>query len=126
MTTPTSPADTLREAATLIRERANAATPGPWHVCDEPEWSEEDGRGVCGPAHEPIARLAEDWYEPDPGEPTAENDADHIASWHPAVALAVADWLEQMARAKVGTSYGDLPFEDSAYEVARTYLGRDQ
>lgn len=120
----TSPADTLREAATLIRERANAATPGPWHVCDEPEWSEEDGRGVCGPAHEPIARLAEDWYEPDPGEPTAESDAEHIASWHPAVALAVADWLETDAAV---IERHDLDGSISrAYTVARTYLGHPQ
>ena len=47
----------------------------------------------------------------------------HIASWHPAVALAVADWLDLMARAMVGTSYGALPFEDAAVAVARAYLG---
>jgi hypothetical protein len=34
--------------------------------------------------------LVSDEFEPE--------DAEHIASWHPAVALAVADWLDQHAR----------------------------
>jgi hypothetical protein len=43
--------------------------------------------------------------------------AEHIASWHPAVALAVADWLE----ATVLTD-ANAPF---ALAVARAYLGSD-
>ena len=49
-----------------------------------------------------------------------DDDAEHIASWHPAVALAVADWLETTAR-DVGTS--SLAFHAAA-DAARAYLGR--
>ena len=49
----------MREAAALMRARAEAATPGTW------------------------------WIAP---------NAEHMASWHPAVTLAVADWLDATAR----------------------------
>ena len=49
-------------------------------------------------------------------------NAEHIASWHPAVALAVADWLD--ADAGVMERH-DLDVAISkAYAVARAYLGR--
>jgi hypothetical protein len=49
-------------------------------------------------------------------------DAEHIASWHPAVALAVADWLDDT------DTEGHHPDESccGACEVARAYLGGDQ
>lgn len=50
-----------------------------------------------------------------------EEPAEHIASWHPAVALAVADLLEAAAKWTE-----DTRSEDShALSVARAYLGRD-
>lgn len=54
-------------------------------------------------------------------------DAEHIASWHPAVALAVADWLDRVA-SMWDTTSGFPPFDvlavDALY-VANTYLGAD-
>lgn len=41
----------------------------------------------------------------------------YVQSWHPAVALAVADWLDE-----VGPSDDDAT---AALLVARTYLGED-
>jgi hypothetical protein len=57
-----------------------------------------------------------------------EPDAAHIASWHPAVALDVADQLEAVARAveHVGTGHAEAAsIRDEAARLARTYLGAD-
>lgn len=65
----------------------------------------------------------------DGGNPVAEamgpRNAEHIASWHPAVALAVADLLE----AAVGEfwdgepQWTDCPVAQRAVAIARAYLG---
>src|SRR4051794_6287667 len=110
-------AETLRRAAALMRERAEGATPGPW--------SNRRGPDEC------VVRA-------DDGAPLARTDtrADrrHIASWHPLVALAVADWLDGVATFAGylgrGSYYRQHP-EDlaphpaiaPALAVARTYLG---
>jgi hypothetical protein len=44
----------------------------------------------------------------------------YIASWHPGVALAVADWLE---RTVIDMEYGEVTGDDEALAVARAYLG---
>lgn len=86
-------AEILRKAASLMRERAEAATPGPWIPFDA--------------------------------------DADHIASWHPAVALAVADWLDATAddwdRSTAPIPVSDIRLDArAALAVARAYLGSDE
>lgn len=48
------------------------------------------------------------------------SDAEHIASWHPVVALAVADWLEA-ALARDPRAQGTEC--ETALAVARAYLG---
>jgi hypothetical protein len=52
----------------------------------------------------------------------------HIASWHPGVALAVADWLDAASHAprwRINVVSG-APIGESAQalKVARAYLGR--
>ena len=106
-------AATLREAAAKMRELAEAATPGPWHL-DGPWWIDTTGYDmVTGRDRKAVAV---------PGEPTA-NPADmaHVRSWHPAVALAVADWLDDEI-----AKWGDEPacLDKHALTVARTFLGR--
>jgi hypothetical protein len=78
-------ADELRQASGEMRRLAEAATPGPWrnYVRGDNRWaiveqSAGDDRWIA-------ARSADD------------DDAAHIAAWHPAVALAVADWLDEVA-----------------------------
>lgn len=116
-------AETLRRAAALMRERATAATPGPWHVCESPEWHEDSDQAICGPSHEPTALMAEEWYEDEDGEPTAAIDAHHIASWHPAVALTVAVWLESHADIHTLRACDErLVAPCPALAVARAYL----
>jgi hypothetical protein len=84
-TIPDSPAAILRQAASLIRERAEAAPAGPWAALDGG-----------------VASLADESFWP--VDTTGINDDGidratrvHIASWSPPVALAVADWLADTA-----------------------------
>lgn len=117
--------DLLREAAAKMRERAEAATPGPWEARHGGySWialyDDEDSipEGESLPSFEP-------------GGSATPADAEHIASWHPAVALAVADWLERAAdepwccdECKFGPDHPEN-VAHGALAVARAYLGRD-
>ena len=110
-------ADMLRRAAALMRERATDATEG--------RWSNEH---VCGDAV-PNSHIVDRWFVMghfESGSPTGpvstseyQPDADHIASWHPDVALAVADWLDVTASTLVTYRAGYA----EALTVARAYLG---
>lgn len=71
-------AEVLREAAALMRARAEAATPSPWQI--------RHGQYVTTNSIPPALIGCDE-----------RPDAEHIASWHPAVALAVADWLDAEA-----------------------------
>jgi hypothetical protein len=124
----------LREAAALMRRRAEAATPGPWEgYYDDsslPYWSViTDRTGDQVATHD----LRGGYEEPHGIEGA---DAYHIASWHPAVALTVADWLDEMATdfepewARLVKGFGEdaarefLPTRyDDAFKVANAYLG---
>lgn len=76
-----SDTELLREAARHIRETANAAAPGPWHMDEEQRIYADDGAYVTSP-----------WTNDE-----RDADLDHIALWHPGVAAAIADWLESTA-----------------------------
>lgn len=113
-------AEVLREAAALMRERAEAATPGPWeHLGDHLVWPSDMGPA----ANDPILAMV--------GDAHAESAA-HIASWHPSVTLAVADLLEAEAAAQefdtgVGLSESEAAsgIGTFALAVARAYLGSE-
>jgi hypothetical protein len=100
----TTPADMLRHAAILMRERAQAATPsanpqpGGWsgfgtgNTATGSNWAAIYG----GPAEDGYrvgAVLTTDEFC-DACTGPSQADVQHITSWHPAVALAVADWLD--------------------------------
>ena len=113
-------AETLRQVAALMRERAEAATPGPWH----PVQSDYTFNPSIGTVNaEGAEHLRSDqWIAeagPD-GEGGMEN-AEHIASWHPAVALAVAATLDQ--HADIHNTYDCVHEPCAAEEAARAYLG---
>lgn len=110
-----SPLETIREAVRRIREDAGAATPGPW-VADV----RRDGRawidlpGIDGHA----------W-----GMHGFGANARHIAGWHPAVALAVADWLNsflagQLDETAISWRLGSEAWH--ALDVARAYLNQKE
>ena len=94
----------LREAARLMRERAEAATPG------GPRW--ESAPDEWGSVRYIFPADSDSAIASVP----AVADAEHIASWHPDVALAVADLLDVLA------DPADMP---AALAVARAYLGSE-
>jgi len=114
-------AETLRRAAALMRERARRAeravgAGGGWVATWDHSVAASDG-----------AQIADCF---DSGLTTA-----HIASWHPTVALAVADWLDaayaawhfeetSLGAASVRAMSGNANDPDPhALAVARAYLG---
>lgn len=114
-------AETLRRAATLMRERAEAATDGPWnHMCLGSEGClvlrkhgaiRERGRGR-------VARFGQKDWQAD------HADAAFVAAMNPAVAQALAGWLDCAAALIDATVF---PHDDDAITryplaVARAYL----
>jgi hypothetical protein len=130
----TTPADELREAARRMRDTALAATPsadplpGGWAGFGTD--ADTLGRSMLfgGPAENGYRTGTVFSTDGRCDECVGPSDADvqHIASWHPAVALAVADWLDGVAH---GLATGDpddllgLGEPTAAFAVARAYLG---
>ena len=82
-------AERLRAAATLLRERAEAATPGPWEVLlssTKHAYGVWSLRGECVTIDRATSRKHVDGA-----------NASFVATMDPTVALAVADWLDWMA-----------------------------
>ena len=107
----------IREAARTIRTRAEAATHGPWFTTSE---SARYGGLVATPTN---AYPEHNGYAGHLiGESMSAANRDHVAGWHPAVAVAVADWLDSIAdRADADGITGSLD-EPHALAVARAYL----
>lgn len=117
--------ETIRRAAALMRQRADAATPGPW----APGGPHIHPWELVVDHQLPLVEFTSDEH--------GRANAAHVASWHPAVALAVADWLEVAARdhrpiptvttpsfQKCVTCGKDpCPTLAGAAAVARAYLG---
>lgn len=111
-------AETLRRAAVLMRERADAAIDawgdGGWtsgHI----GWDDRNGTTYDVKAERDLVAAT-----------MVEELAEHISSWHPAVALAVAQLLEQQAA--FIEKYGDFTDieglgDANAFALAQTYLG---
>lgn len=79
---------TLRAAIAIIRERAEAATPGRRQV--GPSWVAVGAPAVLTSAGHPIADCGVG--------PEAELEMAHIATWSREAALAVADLLDAIAQ----------------------------
>ena len=110
-------AETLRRAASLMRERAEAAE----KVHASP-WFPMGAKSVAYPMTKRMSGTVADTF-PRGGSKMQADTTAHIASWHPAVALAVADWLDAQAeRAEIG--FAGKVYEQ-ALAVARAYLGED-
>lgn len=113
-------AQVLREAAALMRKRAEAAQP----ATSKGGWIVDRGN--------PFANANEVFSGPesrnshDVATATDNETAEHIASWHPDVALAVADWLDAMApvaQIEIDQRWGHGIATTGALTVARAYLG---
>lgn len=131
--------ESLRAAAALMRERAQAENSRGWYKVDFNEGDGAPFRPLWGVSNDvyfnPPADEDEPWLAVEIHTGT-EATATHIASWHPAVALAVADWLDEVSRFFDGmavTNYyktepNDLlthPLVRPALAVAAAYLGTD-
>lgn len=107
--------EVVRSAAALMRVRATAAYPGPW-ISDEDEncWRLHSKSDPHFPSLQILKAAKRNTpyaeYWPD------EANGAHIVSWHPGVALAVAELLESCAGGGGGACEG-------AYRVACAYLG---
>lgn len=138
-----TPAEELRAAATRMRELAEKATPGPWGY---DSYSRIDSVPLCAlytdrwdaipddapdEAYEMLPDTAVAFVPVVAGDTATERgskDAKHIAAWHPAVALAVADWLltveNEMDVEAHRFETGDFPYTwFAALAVARAFLG---
>lgn len=127
-------AEILREAAALMRERAEAATGGQWEHFQCHAQSREEDR-VLGD-HSVIA-ADKKIFALLPGQRShREADAEHIASQPPVVVLAVADLLDELAdhiegwgddseprRCDVGAP-GDHSCAKAALHLALLYVGQ--
>ena len=119
-------ADTLRRAAALMRERAEAATGGRWAHDTE---GAVRSTAIVASGSKWTAKRYGGCVVNRPSNPVdgsrANANADHIASWHPAVALAVADLLDAHADAELGDGYDESRDLTLQYllRIARAYLG---
>lgn len=120
-------AETLRNAAKFLRERAGAATPGPWqHMCLGSEGClvlRAEGT-IRERGHGRVARFGQKEWRAD------HADADYVTGMHPGVALLLADWLDVKAAnlervAVVGSHYRDHDY-GYALAVARALLGDER
>lgn len=112
-------AETLRRAASLMRERATHpdVSGSPWTASPHGDVHDDGSLWVC--------------------DSQSGETAEHIASWHPAVALAVAVWLDVVAaryealldtfapgsRAGAVTAAENVTGWHEVLTVARAYLG---
>ncbi len=89
-------AEVLREAAAKMRATAQAAEPGRWKTWGMSVLADPKGTSDLDDA----IPVAEHLHSPSTSSLRLHTgNVDHIASWHPAVALAVADWLDAEATA---------------------------
>lgn len=109
---PDSPAAELRHASSLMRERAESArcdglSAIPWRV------GPKAGCSCCEAVTDATGSLIAD---------TDDRQSAHIASWHPGVALAVADWLDAEAERAELTGFSLHSLSPGALAAARAYL----
>jgi hypothetical protein len=141
----TGPAAELREAATAMRKRAEEATPGPWErpldtqtrsIVGAALPADEKGRYQDGVVPTYMTRgylsryigqrervcvvACETWSDGHFSRKRSGRDLDYIASMHPLVALALADWLDRFSDSIY--CYGPAEF-DHVLAIARAYLG---
>lgn len=119
------PAETMRRAAKLMRERAGAATPGPWTI------REQHGRDIADEGWSdvrvvsPVGDVAVTYLSNVSESNAANENTEHLAAMHPLVALAVADWLERDAALIDVLAFPESDPAAVRYPltVARAYLG---
>jgi hypothetical protein len=114
------PAETLRRAAKLMRERAEAATPGPWHAHEDYVSSGTFGLVSTGVNEDPSVAdhvLVE----------RDHRDAEHMAGMDPLVGLALAVLFDRIAwMVEIDADLTERVGVPETLAVARAYLGEVQ
>jgi hypothetical protein len=109
-------ADLLREAAEVLRERAEDANPDPWRA----------DRNAVRTGRDALALTYDIHFGNDTDQ--TSKDATYIATMHPGVGLALADWLELAANGaccdECMTDPAADPLRAAALVTARKILGR--
>lgn len=86
-------AQRLRDAAKVLRERAEAATPGPWRAMEYDNYPGDEGVALLGSASTVTGSHMIGYFHV--GEQAQmEADGAIAATMHPGVALVLADWLD--------------------------------
>lgn len=93
MEAPMNPTETLRAAATKLREMAQAATPGPWLRDHHGSWA--GSNVVLNSEGHPVEICGVD--APEVGYLEASSTRALIATLGPTFAVLVADWLDDAA-----------------------------
>lgn len=118
-----TPVEVIRRAAKEMREKSEAATWGPGRWRAFTTGPQGGDHWFVGTAFEVLAHVASNDGE---NEPQRQPLADFIAAFDPAVALAVADWLEKAAttyEAEVNEGMGtSVRRITPALAVARAFL----
>jgi len=124
----------LHAAARKIRATAEPTSPQPWTAGGPGAAAGVTGEHhavFCSASGWDVVALTGHWG----ARPTSPADAAHIATWHPGVALAVADWLERIAflltnppveYIEAGTNdvvFPDYRVVDPAVQLANLILG---
>lgn len=109
-----TPAHELRAAAAKIRARAEVATEGPWRV-DHPEYPEK----IYGGSHEHIGVVAGSRWGGEANVFDNNDDAYHIALWHPGTALLVAALFDKLAEEEGTPQAAWVLIWDEALAAAR-------
>lgn len=104
---------TIREAARLMRDRANNATPGPWYP------DGEIGVYAYGAPETPTCPNVFSFGK------ASLSDIEHIAGFGPDVATAVADLLDSVADHRDATGSRPEVGADVVLRLAVAYLGDD-
>jgi hypothetical protein len=110
-----TPAQTLRDAATRLREAATAATLGPWRTHDT-HLNQGGHTATVLTARDDLNKTElvawmPTWsHEPWTDGGNAWNNAAYGALMHPGVGLALADWLDKAAKHQSAT-------EEAAHRV---------
>jgi len=123
--TPEDSAVLLRRAAADMRADTERATQGRWKLWGMQVLADQDGTSNVDTAI-PVCHTYSVEYER-----LCTFNAAHIASWSPAVALAVADWLETVGHHLAFNSIGGharasvlrATEVEQALAVAEAYLG---
>ena len=119
-------ADTLTRAAAEMRRCAEMAEPGRWKLWGMTVMADPKGTSSVDDA----IKVAHTSTPSTTGLLLHTGNAQHIASWHPAVALAMADLLDNEASLMEGTTAHPelhMPLNaarcDLLMAVAHAYLG---